>query len=223
MPRLWLVQSGIQKTHISQQTEIRVRLPITPAILLKLKEHWTPHKSDADIVMLWAAASLCFFRAGEITIPSLTSFDASRHLAWGDVAVDSIDNLQSLKIHLKISKTDQLGKGVNVYVGPLTAAMHYMAMQSPTAGSFFVFKNGAPLTKSVFTAKIREVLQVLGFPEENSAGHSFRIGAATAAASAGIEDSIIRTMGRWSSSAFLAYIHTSREQLATFSRSLAST
>ena len=49
-----------------------------------LKEHWTLHKLDTDIVMLWAAASLCFFgffKLGEITIPSLTVFDSSRHLA----------------------------------------------------------------------------------------------------------------------------------------------
>ena len=53
MPRLRLVQSGIQRTHASQQMETRVCLPITPTILLKLKEHWTPHKSEADIVTVW--------------------------------------------------------------------------------------------------------------------------------------------------------------------------
>ena len=119
MPRLRLVQSGIQRTHATQQTETRVRLPITPAILLKLKEHWTPHKADADIVMLWAATSLCIFglfRSRKITILSLTNFDASKHLAWGDVAMDNAGSPQILKVYLKVSKTDQLGKGIDVYV-----------------------------------------------------------------------------------------------------------
>ena len=126
--------------------------------------------------MLWAAASLCFFgffRSGEITVPSLTSFDTSKHLAWGDIALDSIDNPQTLKVHLKISKTDQLGRGVDVYVGkmdcslcPLAAMLHYMAIRGPTAGPLFVFKTGAPLTKSAFTTRIREALQTLGFPED---------------------------------------------------------
>lgn len=106
---------------------------------------------------------------------------------------------------------------------PLTAVMHYMTTRDSTTGPFFVFKNGTPLTKSAFTARIRKALQILGFPEENFAGHSFRIGVATTASRAGIEDSVIRTMERWSSSAFLAYIHTPREQLVAFSRSLTST
>jgi len=115
--------------------------------------------------MMWAATSLCFFgffRSGEITVPSLTSFDSSRHLAWGDVAVDSLDNP---KIHLKTSKTDQLRRGADVYVGridcplcPITAVLHYMALRGSTAGSFFIFKDGTPLTKSIFTGRVREVL-----------------------------------------------------------------
>jgi len=57
-----------------------------------------------------------FFRAGEITLPTITSFDVTKHLAWGEVAIDSTENPQALKIHLKKSKTDQLGKGVDVYI-----------------------------------------------------------------------------------------------------------
>ena len=105
---------------------------------------------------------------------------------------------------------------------PLTAVMHYMTIRDSTTGLFFVFKNGIPLTKSAFTAKIREALQILGFPEENFAGHSFRIGAATTASRQGSKI-LIRTMGRWSSSAFLVYIRTPREQLVAFSRSLTRT
>jgi len=111
---------------------VKVRLPLTPAILHQLKEHWTPFNNDGDIIMLWTAAMLCFFgffRAENITVPTLKSYDHKRHLSWGDVAIDCAKNPQTLKVHLKKSKTDQLGKGVDVYIGktgcllcPLTAS-----------------------------------------------------------------------------------------------------
>ena len=61
----------------------------------------------------------------------------------------------------------------------------------------------------------------VGLPYQHFAGHSFRIGAATAAAKAGLEDSTIRALGRWNSAAFLTYIQTPRQQLAQFSLTLA--
>ena len=229
MPRLRLVQSGIQRTH-SSQTTAKVRLPITPTILRSLKVHWSPQRTDRDIIMIWAAATLCFFgffRSGEITVPTENGFELSKHLAWGDIAIDNAENPQSLKVHLRKSKSDQLGRGVDVYIGktscplcPVVATMQYMAVRGPAQGPFFQFQNGRPLTKALFTNKVREGLRSIGLPEQNFAGHSFRIGAATTAASVGIEDSTIRTMGRWSSSAFLVYIRTPREHLASFSRVL---
>ena len=48
-------------------------------------------------------------------------------------------------------------------------------------------------------------------------GHSFQIGAATTAAEVGLEDSLIKTLGRWESSAYLLYVRVPREKLASVS------
>ena len=87
-------------------------------------------------------------------------------------------------------------------------------------GHFFKLTNGQSLTKPYFTWTIHENLKAIGLPESNFARHSFHIEAATAAANAGIKDSTIRELDWWSSSAFLAYIRTPRDQLAEFSRAL---
>ena len=48
-------------------------------------------------------------------------------------------------------------------------------------------------------------------------GHSFRIGAATAAARRGIEDSVIKILGRWESAAYQQFVKIPRDQLACYS------
>ena len=45
-------------------------------------------------------------------------------------------------------------------------------------------------------------------------------GAATTAAEKGMEDSIIKTLGRWNSIAYLQYVKIPREQLASYSKLL---
>lgn len=229
LPRLRLVQSGIQRTHSQRMDEaVRVRLPITASILAKMRSYW--FKEDVqlfDNIMLWAAATLCFhgfFRAGELTVPTVQGYNPSIHLSWGDVEVNSHDHASVVKVRLKRSKMDQLGQGVDVFVGrtrnilcPVEAIGQYVARRGSHSGCFFQFENNSPLTKPKFVAKIREVLEAIGLPYTCFAGHSFRIGAATAAAHAGVEDSVIQLLGRWSSAAFLAYIRTPREELAQYS------
>ncbi len=145
-------------------------------------------------------------------------------LSWGDVMADSTSDPKVVQVHIKYSKTDQLGTGVHIYLGktggtlcPVAGVMAYMVIRGNGDGPFFVFKDGSPLTNPKFTERVRDGLQRAGLPYLNFAGHSFRIGAATAAAKAGIEDSTIQILGRWSSAAFLSYLCTPRKRLANLS------
>ncbi len=52
-----------------------------------------------------------------------------------------------------------------------------------------------PLTKPRFVVKVRAALERVGVSGTGYSGHSFRSGAATAAAQAGIEDSSIQALG----------------------------
>lgn len=89
-------------------------------------------------------------------------------------------------------------------------------------GPFFLLPSSRPLLKGTFIECVRSALSAAGFPSAHYAGHSFRIGGATQAARLGLEDSVIKALGRWSSSAFEAYVHTPRELLADISRRLAA-
>ena len=57
------------------------------------------------------------------------------------------------------------------------------------------------------TRVIRQLLSQAGLNYMDYASHSFRIGAATTAAAAGLPAWMIKSLGRWSSNAYLSYIH----------------
>ena len=69
---------------------------------------------------------------------------------------------------------------------------------------------------------VREALRRTGIDQQKYCGHSFRIGAATTAATKGVEDSVIKTLGRWESVAYLQYVRLQRKQLTSYARVLAS-
>ena len=106
---------------------------------------------------------------------------------------------------------------------PVGAILAYLAVRGRSAGPLFRSQDGTPLTKQQFVGKFRQTLAMLDFSERQYAGHSFRIGAATAAVTAGIEDSAIKLMVQWQSDAFQRYIKTPRSTLASLSRQLLRT
>ena len=98
-------------------------------------------------------------------------------------------------------------KGVRLAIGktnndscPVTALLSYLARRGNTPGPLFQWDNHTPLSKSKFVEHVHQALLWANIPAHLYTGHSFRIGAATTAALAGIQDSTIQTMGRWKSS-----------------------
>ena len=84
----------------------------------------------------------------------------------------------------------------------------------PESLPLFQFESGAPLTHATstqFTSGLDETLY---------ASHSFRIGAATAAGSAGLPTWLIKTLGRWSSDCYERYIRTPRDVLVSVTSKL---
>ena len=182
--------------------------------------------------MLWAASLLCFYgflRSGEITIQSSKSYDASVHLNYADVRFDNPSNPSMMQVHIKASKTDPFRMGCHIYVGrtngnlcPINAMLSYLAVRGSSAGLLFHFKDTTPLVKSKFVSEFRDKLSQAGLNSSLYSGHSFRIGAASTAAANGVEDSLIQTLGRWKSSAYLLYVRIAPQNLAAISKRLNS-
>lgn len=212
--RLQLVCRGIKRSQGTNLT--RVRLPITIKHLRLFHSLLAiSYTSNYDSVMIWAAMTLAFFgflRLGELTCNS--KFSPEAHLSPEDVIfLPSWENPDHLSVRIKISKTDPFRSGQTILIGkthqpvcPVQAMKAYMFTRDRTPGPLFTYVSGKPLTKDALTSETRQLLSQSGFTSSQYAGHSFRIGAATTAASVGLPPWLIKTLGRWSSDCFERYI-----------------
>ncbi len=206
------------------------RLPITPALLRRIREAWSQDTLSSDHFMLWAAFCLGFFgflRAGEFTCPSQSAFTTSM-LQVCDVSVDSHYSPTHMQVRLRCSKTDPFGSGFVLHLGctnselcPVVAMLGYLARRPQVQGFLFVFMDGSTLSRPRLCHELHRALQSAGLDTSGYSGHRFRIGAATSAARMGLSDSLIQTLGRWKSAAFLSYIRTDNSTLARVSATLA--
>ena len=230
MPRLRQMLKGVQVVQGKKGRAPKPRLPITPEVLRKMKAVWADQGDLYDTMMMWAAATTTFFsfcRAGEIVVEREDSYDPNSHLLFRDIAVDDAKSPSMVSLLLRHSKTDQARKGVKIVIGktgddlcPVAALLRYLAKRGDRPGPLFMCSNGKPLTKTRFVTEIRSALTKAKLPARDYAGHSFRIGAATTAAVAGLEDSLIQTLGRWKSSAYLTYVRIDPRRLAGVSNVL---
>ena len=232
MPRLQQVIRGIKVERGRDGYPQQSRLPITPMILRRIKPFWITDQPNFNSVMLWVAAMLTFFsfcRSGEVTVMDTAKFDPRADLSLSDVAVDNPVSPAIISLLIKQSKTDQKRVGVKVLIGktgddlcPISALMSYLQKRGSVPGTLFQWQDGTPLSQTAFVTATRQALTSANLLARDFAGHSFRIGAATTAAMAGIEDSTIQTLGRWKSSSYKLYIKMDPHRLAAVSSALSS-
>ena len=193
----------------------RVRLPITAPLLCYIKQQ-LELGAHRDCCVLWAVCCtdyFGFFCLGELLPLSAASFNPRLHLARGDMAVDSQETPRMVRFHLKQTNMDQFGKGVDAVFGRTDRDVsrgHYLSLNWHTwepPGPVLSYRGWCPTDKVNLCCRAEEN------PHSNYTGHSFRIGAATPAALAGVEDSTIQLLRCWQSAAFLCYMRTPRKGL----------
>ena len=226
-PQLQYILKGIKQSQAGTPT--RVRLPITAVVMRQLKSIWQAANPDQrfEYTLLWAASCMAFFgflRLGEVASdPSEPPI-----ISVSSIAIDSHSNPSVIRIFLHRSKTDPFGQGAAIYLGrtnsdlcPVSALLDYLSIHPPPPkGPLFIHNDSSPLLHSQFVSWVKEALRAAGLNHSVYSGHSFRIGAATAAAQAGLPDHLKKSLGRWESEAYQSYICIPPELLASVSRSV---
>ncbi len=133
--------------------------------------------------------------------------------------VDDPARPSRIEVRIKASMTDPFRQGISIFIGrvasdlcPVAAMLAYMVVQGKSAGPLFRFVDGKPLTRQCLVAAVKDALEEAGVEPGQYYG---QIGAATTTAARGLEDSTVRTLGRWKSLAYLEYIKIPRAQLAS--------
>ena len=159
---------------------------------------------------MWSAFTLAFYgflRASEFT---------SSSLQWSGVQFSAT----IVAIDLRQSKTDPFIQGHAITIQatststcPVRAINCFAELSTLRSGSVYYGGRFTPLSRDHLTDVLRRLLQQAGYQQCLYSSHSFRIGAATTAAAAGLPAWLIKSLGRWSSDAYQTYIQYSPETL----------
>lgn len=204
---------------------VDTRMPITLDILQNiLKFLPVICVSKYESIMFAAIFSLGFFgffRIGELVASSLS--DQGHSLQSYNIRF--VDCIKSLEIVLPHSKNDQSGYGHIIRIPetrmctcPVRAVLSYLSIRPCYVGPFFCHLSGNPVTRYQFVCILKMTLTAAGIDSKLYGSHSFRIGAATTAAMAGIDNDKIAEFGRWKSGCYKSYIRIPSVNMVSFSK-----
>ena len=154
--------------------------------------------SYPDHLTLGAAILLAFFallRSSELLA-----------LRWRDLARTS----EGYEVLVHRSKVDPFRSGATIRVAPsgdpglcaVTTLDTFLATERPRDGALFRFQTGSPLVRQRLNALVKDLASRAGVDSSRYSSHSFRIGAASTAAAAGVPEWKIQALGRWSSDCY---------------------
>ena len=135
-----------------------------------------------------------------------------------------------IRLRIKKSKTDRLREGAfvtlprtDLEICPVRAVLEFMVVRKAGPGPFFRDREKGGLTRRDFVSEVRKALAERGMPDAGISGHSFRIGAATAAAVSGASDEEVKALGRWRSKEYKGYIRREEGDQAASAKKWAET
>jgi hypothetical protein len=181
---------------------------------------------DAAKNLAWAG----FLRCGEFTVGSHTKFDATLHLTLESIRFFEEVGIEYMELTIPASKTDPFRGGVTIVIAaapnspstcPVRTMGHLFAIHPlPPTAPLFAKADSSPLHRAEFIRTLKAHITAIGLDQSGYSGHSFRCGAAMAAAIAGYTDFEIQLLGRWRSDTYKLYLDAPRNHVLSLSARL---
>lgn len=204
------------------------RSPVTIPHLVALRENLNfANTFDSAVFAVACTAFWGVCRLGELTVPSLISFDPRFHVSKSAATrtrTNPDGSTASLTFHVPWSKTTAL-LGADIVLTanaeltcPVVAFQHHLLSNASVPndhGLFSYIEKGQPkfLTKKAFLSRCAAIWGNANL--EMVQGHSFRIGGTTEFLQRGLSLDLIQIQGRWTSEAFKLYLRKLDEILSS--------
>jgi site-specific recombinase XerC len=195
------IMLGASKLTKSCDSRAPVTLSILEKLLLSCKQ---VTDSPYNSVMLKAMFTLmfhAFLRIGEVTqSPNvLQRRDIEVNERGITVTFTKFKHHKGPPVYLHIPRSQSS-------VCPMKHVTKFIKGRGNRPGPLFIFPDGVAISPRYFSQQLNLSLAWCRLANANIKPHSFRIGAATYAATQGFTSAQIRQMGRWNSNAFEKYI-----------------
>jgi len=165
---------------------------------------------------MFSLAFHAFLRVGEITIqdkralnPHLLSINQTkitdRSLTISFISYKHSDG-QTFQLNIDRQPSEQFC--------PVRLMSIFLRTRGTIPGPLFTLSQNTPVLRKDFHQELKQALVFCQVDPARFHTHSFRIGAATTAASLGMPDAQIRQLGRWKSDAFKVYIRAAMQTSA---------
>ena len=192
--------------------------------------------AHANVRAALSVALQGLLRSAEYACDGGVKFQSSKHLTRADISECSETRLVIMMLPCKnmrhlSGKTCPLVIGAGGQYVDAVAEVRNMLVVDPVAASaaevtpmFRVPATNEPLRTAAVRDLVRSLMQAIGEADPSQFGtHSLRIGGATALFVAGADETVIRTMGRWSSDCYRLYVRACFESTLKWSRAAGST
>ena len=191
------------------------RKPITSDILRKIllanKEIAGNTYTHALYQCVFLLAFHACLRAGEIVVSASNkhTLKLANINNRGDSHLLTMDSFKHSKKPVTLALRPQL----NSRFCPVSAMNHYLRLRSSSSPFLFVDEAGTPIVRGLLLKHLRLCLSYAGIDAVGYNVHSFRCGRATQLFLERYDSETIKSVGRWSSDAFQAYIRSELTEL----------
>ncbi|XP_019613466.1 PREDICTED: uncharacterized protein LOC109461527 [Branchiostoma belcheri] len=188
-------------------------LPISPSILKALIDSLpTLIAPNYDQILFKAMYLFAFYAMTRICEITVTS-DSQHTLQLANLHFRPSPNAP-ITVTFTTYKHSKPGRPATIAIQPqpgskycpVASMQDYLSLRGNCVGCLFLRSDGFPVPKDCFAKTLKTCLTYLGLNAQNITPHSFRIGGATHAAQHGVPEALLRSIGRWSSSAYIQYI-----------------